>query len=125
MNNLLATAVQAHGGLERWNKLSAVRVAASITGAIWHVKGKPDYLKNVVMTVDTRKERMVTEFPDEDKRIVFEPRRISMERKDGTLIKARDNPEAAFQGQVRETPWDDFHVAYFQGEALWTYQSAP
>jgi hypothetical protein len=25
----------------------------------------------------------------------------------------------------RETPWDDVHVAYFVGEALWTYLNTP
>jgi hypothetical protein len=48
-----------------------------------------------------------------------------MEKADGTLIQVRDDPEASFVGQQRETPWDDFHVAYFQGEALWTYLNTP
>jgi hypothetical protein len=37
---LLDLAVNAHGGLDRWNKVKAIKVAASITGAIWFVKGK-------------------------------------------------------------------------------------
>jgi hypothetical protein len=40
MNDLLQTAVQAHGGLKRWNQVKAIKVAASITGAIWFVKSK-------------------------------------------------------------------------------------
>jgi hypothetical protein len=125
MNDLLQTAVQAHGGLKRWNQVKAMKVAASITGAIWFVKSKGDYLKNVVMTVDTRKERLITDFPGQDKRSIFEPERIVIEKNDGTLIEARDDPEASFAGHQRETPWDDFHVAYFQGEALWTYLNTP
>jgi hypothetical protein len=35
MAELLNLAVQAHGGLDRWNKVKAIKVAASITGAIW------------------------------------------------------------------------------------------
>jgi hypothetical protein len=27
--------------------------------------------------------------------------------------------------RTRETPWDDIHVAYFSGEALWTYLTTP
>ena len=60
MNELLNLAVKAHGGLERWNKVKSIRVAASITGAIWFVKGKGDALKNIVMTVDTKAERLVS-----------------------------------------------------------------
>lgn len=125
MNDLLALAVNAHGGLKRWNEISTIRAAANITGAIWFVKGQGDYLKDIVMTVDTRKERMVTEFPGQDKRITFEPARIVMQKGDGSFIGSRDDPEASFAGQQRETPWDEFHVAYFQGEALWTYLNTP
>jgi hypothetical protein len=125
VNDLLSTAVEAHGGLKRWNKIAAIKVAASITGAIWFVKGQGDLLKDVVMTVDTKKQRLVTEFPGQDKHTIFEPKRIVMERGDCTLIEARDDPEASFAGQVRETPWDAIDVAYFQGEALWTYLNTP
>jgi hypothetical protein len=124
-SDLLNLAVKAHGGLDRWNKVKAIKVAASITGAIWFVKGKGDFLKNVVLTAETRNERLTVDFPGQDKRAVFEPSRILMEKVDGTLIEARDNPEKSFEGQQRETPWDDIHVAYFVGEALWTYLNTP
>jgi hypothetical protein len=125
MNDLLQNAVDAHGGLKRWNEISKITVAASLTGAIWFVKSQGDYLKDVVMTIDTAKERLVTDFPGQDKRFIFEPQRLVMEKRDGTLIQARDNPEKSFEDQTRETPWDDLHVAYFQGEALWTYLNTP
>jgi hypothetical protein len=125
MNDLLQTAVTAHGGLNRWHEISTIRVAASITGAIWFVKSQGDYLKDIVMTVDTKRERLVTDFPGQDKRFVFEPSKLVMEQADGTAIQIREDPERAFAGQQRETPWDDLHVAYFQGEALWTYLTTP
>jgi hypothetical protein len=125
MNDLLQKAVDAHGGLKRWNEISKIKVAASLTGAIWFVKSQGDYLKNVIMDVDTTQERMVTDFPGQDKRFIFEPNRLVMERRDGSMIQSRDEPEKSFEGQLRETPWDDLHVAYFQGEALWTYLNTP
>jgi hypothetical protein len=125
MNELLALAVKAHGGLDRWNKVNAIKVAASITGGIWYVKGKPDFLKNVVLRVETKNERVTVDFPDQDKRAIFQPDRVVIEKLDGTLIETRDNPEKSFEGQQRETPWDDIHVAYFVGEALWTYLNTP
>jgi hypothetical protein len=66
MHDLLQTAVASHGGLKRWHEISAIKVAASITGAIWFVKSQGDYLKNIVMTADTMRERLVTEFPGQD-----------------------------------------------------------
>ncbi|QLE52926.1 hypothetical protein FD724_33710 (plasmid) [Nostoc sp. C057] len=125
MNELLNLAVKAHGGLERWNKVKSVKVAASITGAIWFVKSKGDALKNVVMTVETKKEQLIMDFPGQDKRSIFEPNRIVIEKTDGTLSDARNDPEKSFEGHQRETPWDDIHVAYFSGEALWTYLNTP
>lgn len=118
MNDLLPKAVDAHGCMRRWNEISNVTVAASLTGAIWFVKSQGDYLKDVVMHIDTTRERMMTDFPGQDKRFVFEPDRLVMEKRDGTPLMSRDQPERSFEGQLRETPWDDLHVAYFQGEAL-------
>jgi hypothetical protein len=125
MNYLLQTAVTAHGGLERWQEINEIKVTASITGAIWFVKGQGDYLRNIVMTATTKREKLVTDFPGQNKRFVFEPWRVTMEQADGTIIEGRDEPEKSFEGQNRETPWDDLHVAYFQGEALWTYLTTP
>src|SRR5271154_945892 len=119
-SGLLDLVVRAHGGLERWNRVKVIKVAASITGGIWWVKGKGDFLKNVVLTAETRKELLTVDFPGQDKRAIFEPDRIVIEKVDGTLLETRDNPVKSFEGQQRETPWDDIHVAYFVGEALWT-----
>src|SRR6202046_5263786 len=125
MTELLTQALKAHGGLDRWNKVKAIKVAASITGAIWFVKGKGDFLKKIVLTVETGKERVTVEFPGQNRRAIFEPNRIAIETADGILIEALDNPEESFAGQQRETPWNDFHVIYFVGEALWTYLNTP
>jgi hypothetical protein len=125
MTELLNLALKAHGGLDRWNQVKAIKVNASITGAIWYVKGKPDVLKNVVLTAETRNERVTVEFPGQDKRAKFEPSRVVIETADGTPIESRDNPEDSFAGQQRNTPWDEIHVAYFAGEALWTYLTIP
>jgi hypothetical protein len=125
MSELLDLAVKAHGGLDPWNKVKEIKVAASITGAIWYIKSKGNFLNNVVLTAATRTERLTVDFPGQNKRARFEPNRIVIETENGTLIEARDNPEKSFEGQLRETPWDDVHVAYFVGEALWTYLNTP
>ena len=68
---------------------------------------------------------MTIDFAGQDKRSVFEPHRVEIRRSDGGLIDARDEPEKAFDGHQLETPWDDLHLAYFTGEALWTYLNTP
>src|SRR6267378_4477084 len=61
----------------------------------------------------------------QDKRSVFEPLRVVIQHRGGVLIDARDDPERSFDGHQLETPWDNIHLAYFSGEALWTYLNTP
>jgi hypothetical protein len=58
MKDLLSVAVEAYGGLSRWNQLKTVRASLSITGAIWQVKGKPDVLKDVSIEAQLHEERL-------------------------------------------------------------------
>ena len=44
---------------------------------------------------------------------------------DGTISKSVTIPKSAFAGQKADTPWNAIHVAYFSGEALWTYLNTP
>ena len=125
MNDLLEQAVAAHGGLERWSAVKSIDVDLSITGAVWYVKGRPDVLQNIIMRVHTDEERVSTTFVDKDVRTIFEPGRVVIEKKDGTHIETRDDPERSFADQPPGAPWDDVHVAYFSGEALWTYLTTP
>jgi hypothetical protein len=125
MNDLLESAVAAHGGLDRWNQVTAINVNASITGALWNVKGKVDVLKDVRFEADTKRQLLTMDYVGQDKQSVFEPSRVVIQRRDGTLIDARDEPERSFDGHQLETPWDDIHLTYFSGEALWTYLNIP
>jgi hypothetical protein len=125
MNDLLDSAVAAHGGLDRWNQVTAITVEASITGALWHVKGKGDALKDVRFEADTKRQLLTMAYVGQDKQSVFEPSRVVIQRRHGAVIDARDEPERSFDGHQLETPWDDIHLAYFSGEALWTYLNIP
>lgn len=125
MSDLLDNAVAAHGSLDRWNQVKSITVDASISGALWYLKGKPDALKDVRFEADTTRERLTMDFIGQGKRSVFEPSRVEIQGHDGALIDARDDPEASFDGHQLETPWDDIHLAYFLGEALWTYLNLP
>ena len=125
MSELLEIAIKAHGGLDRWNEINSIKVDASITGAIWYVKGRGDVLKDVVITAETKQERVNMEFPGQNKRTIFEPDRVVIQTAQGEPLNARDDPRKSFEGHTLETPWDDVHVAYFSGEAMWTYLTTP
>ncbi len=123
--DLLDLAIEAHGGLARWNRVSSLKIDASITGGIWYAKGQPDVLKDIVMVVDTRQQRVTTSFVGQDRTTVFEPGRVVVEAPTGTIVEASDDPERSFQGHSADSPWNGIQVAYFSGEALWTYLNTP
>lgn len=123
--DLLDLAVAAHGGQTRWDEISSIKIDVSITGAIWYAKGQPDVLNDVVMNVDTRQQRVLTTFVGHDRQTVFEPAQVVIEGLDGRTEETRKDPEDSFRGQTAETPWDAVQVAYFSGEALWTYLNSP
>ena len=125
MNDLLKLAVSAHGGMDRWNQIKSVNVQASITGGVWYVKGRPDVLKSVSIYAETQNEKLIMDFPGHNKKTIFEPKLISIAESDGSVLESLENPISSFAGHVRETPWEDVHVAYFSGEALWTYLTIP
>jgi hypothetical protein len=126
MSDLLEMAVEAHGGLDRWNEFNTLRAEVSIGGAIWEVKQQPGLLSDKTFEIQTKQERLsITPFSSPGLAAVFVPSRQTLVRSDGAIVESRDDPQASFTGQVRETPWDKFHVAFFASEALWTYLTLP
>jgi hypothetical protein len=125
MNGLLKPATEAHGGVDRWNQLTELKAHLSVTGGIWHVKGRPDVLKDIRIELPLHEERLTTHFVGQNKRFVFTPQQVSVDDEHGHVIEKRDEPRRAFDGQKFETPWDDLHVAYFDSYALWTYLTIP
>jgi hypothetical protein len=75
MNDLLKLAVEAHGGLGRWNQLSFVKADASITGAIWAVKGQPDVLKDVQLEAKLHEQELTMHLSGKNRRNIFTPHR--------------------------------------------------
>ena len=120
VNDLLELAIAGHGGLRRWEQLSRFRVAASITGAIWALKGQPGLLDGVVLAGETRDQRLtISPFQRPGQYATWEPYRQTIETADGVLVAERRDPAAAFAGTTRSTPWDELQAAYFAGEANW------
>ena len=125
MNDLLALAVGAHGGLGRWNRLKRLTATASITGALWQLKRTADLLTQVSVEALVHQQEVTTHLVGRNRRLVFTSQRVASETEDGRLLEARDDPRAAFCGQRQETAWDELHVAYFNSYALWTYLTIP
>jgi hypothetical protein len=126
MNDLLSTAIKAHGGLERWNQLHTVSAHLTQGGALWTLKGQQGVLDDVVVTASLHDEYVSHRpFGAPDRHSAFTPGRVAIETDDGTVLEALDRPRASFAGHTAETPWSTLQLAYFAGEAMWTYLTQP
>jgi hypothetical protein len=125
MSDLRDLVLKAHG-IDRWQTVKAIDADMSITGLLWIRKGWPDALKNVHVTADAGSQRLsYVPFTDQGLRSVFCPDQVIVETLDGEAVKSRLNPRAAFNGHQVQTGWDDLHLAYFSGYAMWNYLNTP
>jgi hypothetical protein len=126
MQDLLALAIESHGGQGRWSAIRSVTADVSIGGALWEIKGRPGILRDARYEADVHIQRATLgRFTAPDRRVRFTRDRLVLETDAGAVIETRDNPRSAFAGHTQESTWDDLHVAYFSGYAMWTYLTQP
>ena len=105
MDDLLGFAVEAHGGMRRWDEFKTLRTELSVAGAIWSIKQQPGLLTDKIFEIETHAEYLtVTPFTGPDRRSVFLPDRLVLETLEGGVVETREDPEAAFAGQTLESP---------------------
>ncbi|MGV9602659.1 hypothetical protein ACWDR2_02760 [Streptomyces sp. NPDC003631] len=126
MNELLTQAVEAHGGIARWQELTEGRATLVSGGDLFSVKGLPQDPAPREMSVRLHEEHAsATPFGAPDQRTDFTPGRVSIEKLDGRVVAERENPRTSFSGHTLQSPWDPLDRAYFNGYALWTYLTTP
>ena len=131
MVDLLQRALDAHGGLERWQAAEHVRVRLRSGGRMFDVR-----LQGHTISRATRSGALVR-FSTDSPRATFEgfPRpgyqgcfiegavRIESDRADRQLSRA--NAREAFSHMSHKLKWDTLDVLYFIGYALWNYVATP
>src|ERR1700733_8507918 len=126
MNELLARILDAHGGMDRWNRYEKVEATIASGGGFFPLKGIAQDPSPRRMTVWLQEERSsVSPYGAPDQRTMFTPEGIAIEKLDGTLVAERGASRDSFAGHQMSTPWDALHRAYFNGYALWTYLTTP
>jgi hypothetical protein len=125
MNDLLTSAIDAHGGWDRWRELSIVQARATIGGAIWKLKGQPDAVDVRIMAALHRQHVEFSPFKAPMTNGVYEPEHTVIETDDGLVLDSLLRPRASFTGHKLTTPWDDLQLVYFRGYAMWTYFTTP
>lgn len=126
---IIAKAVQAHGGLETFKHIQSIDVAFERSGFLWPLKGYEDHTL-VTATVQITPPKvtytnLVGAQEDGSVKFVWTPLRAWKERADGTVMESRENLRASFEGQTAASPWDQLQLLHFVGQALWNYTCAP
>jgi hypothetical protein len=116
MNELLARIIDAHGGIDYWNRYERVEAMIVSGGGLFRLKGVPQDSTSRRMTVWLHEERSsVFPYGGPDQRTMFTPERIAIENLDGTIVAQSQAPRDSFAGHQMGTPWDSLHRAYFNG----------
>jgi hypothetical protein len=124
--DLVDTAIEAHGGIARFQSLGQVSVRLRCGGFAFLMRFQRGALSAIEARVTTGEPQVVLfSYPEQGKRGVFEPDAVRIETDDGQLIERRENPRAAFRGLRHNIWWDDLDLLYFASYALWNYVSAP
>jgi hypothetical protein len=126
MSHLLEEVVEAHGGLDRWQRFSRVEADAVTGGGLFPLKGLVPDLSTRRMSVWLKEERAsVAPFGAAGQRTSFTPERLAIEKLNGEVVAEWLFPRSAFIGHSLSTAWRPEHRAYFNGYAMWTYLNTP
>lgn len=126
MLDTLRRVIEAHGGLENWNKHKALSVDLVVGGMLWGLKGQAGKLERTNVTVGLGEEWASHQpFEPDNRRTRFSPDRVAIEDAQGKVLEELAAPRASFAGHALETPWTEPQVAYFAGYAMWTYLNLP
>ena len=99
MHELLGQILNAHGGIDRWNKYEKVEATIVSGGGFFPLKGVIQDADPRRMTAWLHQERSsVFPYGAPDQRTMFTPQRIAIEKLDGTVVAERPDPKDSFAG---------------------------
>ena len=130
MSGLLESVLEAHGGAEKWSRVTGLTADLSLDGVFWAARGWPDVYRDQRVELDVRREHIeFSPFTAPWTKSVFDidPERIVIEHADGTVVDERVDPRASFPlpFDMAQTRWDAIQVAYFTSAAVWNYLTQP
>jgi hypothetical protein len=130
MDELLSAVLDAHGGLDNWQRARTVTARLSLGGPFWAARGWPDLPSGQTVTLDAHRQHVEsTPFLAEDRTSIFDvdPERVAIRNGDGHVIEERAWPRDSFPSEFDPvaTRWDAIQVAYFASAAVWNYLTEP
>jgi hypothetical protein len=126
MSSLLQFAIDAAGGIERFQQFKTLDADLHHSGFIWGLKQREGVLTDCRVTVQLHEQRVSHgPFAPTQNHSVYSPSRVELRTPEGALVEALDNPRASFAGFEMETPWTNPQLGYFAGYTMWTYLTSP
>jgi|SRR5271163_527667 len=130
MDALLASVLDAHGGLEAWAGVTKLTAQVSAGGVFWTLRGWPDVYADGTVELDARREHITFKpftAPDRISVLDVDPERVTIQTTDGQIVEERDNPRVSYPANFdrESTRWDAIQVAYFMSAATWNYLTTP
>jgi hypothetical protein len=124
---LLEFVIDAHGGLERFQRADEITIQMDGRGAVVRSKRWGRVPGHIEISCATSEQRStITPFPKTGQRGVFTNAGVRIESlADGSVLSSRADPRSRFPGGRRLLWWDDLDMLYFIGYAMWGYVCAP
>ena len=123
---LLANAIEAHGGLNRWNARKRLAVTVVTGGDFWALKGiDQDHMPRTLRIALHHEQASIEPFGKSGQHSEFGPQRVAIVAADERIVAERKNPRASFARHDMRTHWDPLHRAYFSSYALWNGLTTP
>jgi len=116
MNEPLQSVLQAHGGIDRWNKFNTVSASFVTGGGLVPMKGVELPTTPLGGIASIHEEMTLFKpFGQPDRQMVFTSQRVVIETNAGEIVSDRSNPRETFAGHVLNAYWDSLHRACFNG----------
>jgi hypothetical protein len=130
MDELLASVLDAHGGLESWNRLTKLTARLSLGGPFWADRGWPGVYADQTVTLDAQRQHIAFApftAPDRVSVLDVDPERVRIQTTDGEVVEQHTDPRSWYPLPFDRstTPWDAIQVAYFTSAAVWNYLTEP
>ncbi|MBR0692751.1 hypothetical protein [Bradyrhizobium lablabi] len=123
---LLDDAIEASGGLARWNKLKRFTLHLSIGGTLLSRTGQIGQFKDLIAegSIWTQSVRF-TGITGGKMSGTFQPDAVTIESLDGEVLRTWRNPTSAFSSYSNVQPGDELHLVFLCGFAIWNYLTTP
>jgi hypothetical protein len=123
---LLDDAIDASGGLARWNRLSRFTLHLSFGGMLFARAGHAGHFKDVIAEGSTRTQSVrFTGITGGQGCASFQPDTVTIESLDGQILRTWRNPYLGFTDHATHPLADELHLVFFCGFAIWNYLTTP